>query len=173
MQQLEIQPGVGIGTVRFGIRPAEVIAALVNVNLGKSNWRGGNLNDCLLYRDILFAFDLCDAHGPTPDARLNFIVVRPRNDVRLFGRKIDQWSRSELYDYLHCQGLLVTREPCGDLCVKSPYAGISFDESWNVNWVEIAPQFKPGARSNELSKPHQRCNNISSLLFSWVKHWFS
>jgi hypothetical protein len=81
VQWLDIQPGLEIGPVRFGMSPDEV-AASFQEPLDDSNWRGGNLNDSLLYLDLQFAFNKCDLYGPTPDGRLNFIVVQPRQDVR-------------------------------------------------------------------------------------------
>jgi hypothetical protein len=56
MGHLELYPGEGIGLVRIGMSPAEVLAVLDEPQVYEK-WMGGNLNDSLLFRGLLFHFD--------------------------------------------------------------------------------------------------------------------
>ena len=56
MSIFDIQPGLGVGPVRFGQTPAEVEAAMAEPQLYEE-WMGGNHNDSLFYQGLILGFD--------------------------------------------------------------------------------------------------------------------
>lgn len=99
MQWLDVKPLVGIGPVTFGMSPPEVIAHLGTGQVWEA-WMGGNLNDSLVYHGLVLIFDRCDAYGPLEDSRLEYIDVKQREDVRLYGKAANDWTRPDLLRYL-------------------------------------------------------------------------
>jgi hypothetical protein len=69
-QRLDIHPGVGIGPIRHGMRPAEVLAVFPEPQVYE-DWMGGNLNDALLFRGLRLHFSKCDSRAPLADSTLN------------------------------------------------------------------------------------------------------
>jgi hypothetical protein len=118
------------------MRPSDVAGVFTEKPDG-SNWFEGNLNDALLYLDLRLHFDQCASRGPLPDGRLNWIVVRPRPDVMLFGRPLGEWTKSELYDRLKAEGFAAELPENGDIDVRTPYMGMSFDEADRLVWFEM------------------------------------
>ena len=62
---LDVIPGQGIGPVRLGMRPAEVLAVFFEPQVYE-DWMGGNLNDALRFHGLRFHFTDCDARAPLP-----------------------------------------------------------------------------------------------------------
>ncbi len=74
--KLDIHPGEGIGLVRFGMRPAEVLALFSEPQVYE-DWMGGNLNDALLFHGLLLHFNECNRSGPLPSSTLSWVEVYP------------------------------------------------------------------------------------------------
>jgi hypothetical protein len=88
-KRLDIYPGVGIGPIRHGMRPADVMNVISEPQVYEE-WMGGNLNDALLFRRLCLHFTACDSHAPLPDSTLNLIVIQQRPDAYLFDRLVGE-----------------------------------------------------------------------------------
>lgn len=56
-------------------------------------WMGGNLNDALLFRGMVFYFDKEESHGPRPDSKMIDFIVRRPDEVWLAGEPLVWWTR--------------------------------------------------------------------------------
>ena len=54
--RMEVIPNIGIGPVRFGMSPAEALAAIPE-GQKYEEWMGGNRNDSLLFHGLILGFD--------------------------------------------------------------------------------------------------------------------
>jgi hypothetical protein len=150
---LDIRPWVGLGPLRFGQTRKEVRAAF-NERETYQDWMGGNLNDELLYADLILGFG--------EDSRFCEVFARPRADLRLFGRQLTAWMREALAAYIaqrnwHARLSLSQWEMSQRLSSPRPHMhvddlalGIQFDEAGHVTLVEF---FEPGLR---IIKVHRR-----------------
>lgn len=132
---MEVIPNIGIGPVRFGMSPAEVLATLPE-GQRYEDWMGGNRNDSLLFHGLIFGFDRCDAVGPLADSRLVEFTIHGREDVRLWGRRIGDWSRDAVAEYLGHDLVPYEIHENGDLSVRTHSLALSFAEDGRLVWVE-------------------------------------
>src|SRR5205823_4384318 len=115
-QRLDIHPGVGIGPIRHGMRPAEVMAVSPEPQLYE-DWMGGNLNDALLFQGLRLHFSECDSRAPLPDSTLNWVVIHQRPDAFLFGRPVGEWTKQSVLAELRARGYDAQTPPNGDVDV--------------------------------------------------------
>jgi hypothetical protein len=134
-KRLDIQPGEGIGPIRHGMRPAEVLAAFPEPRVFE-DWMGGNLNDALLFHGLRLHFSGCDARAPLPDSTLNWVVIHQREDAYLFGRPVAEWTKDAVVRELRQRGYDVQLPPHGDVEVPQQL-GMSFDNEGRLIWVEV------------------------------------
>lgn len=132
---MEVIPNIGVGPVRFGMSPAEVLASLPEEQKHE-DWMGGNRNDSLLFHGLIFGFDRCDAIGTLADGRLIEFTIHGREDVRLWGRGIGDWSRDAVAEYLGHNVIPYEIHENGDLSVLPHSLALSFDEDGRLVWVE-------------------------------------
>ena len=104
MDRLDVQPGQGVGSIKFGMTPDEVIALFDETSVYEE-WMGGNLNDSLLYHGMIFGFDRCDGSGPLKDSALGEVIVRERDDVSLYGKPMTMWTKPELLQRFATDGI--------------------------------------------------------------------
>jgi hypothetical protein len=89
VKRLDIHPGEGIGPIRHGMRPVEVLAVFPEPQVYK-NWMGGNLNDALMFHGLRLHFTDCDTHAPLPNSTLNWDPAAGRClSFRPAGRRVD------------------------------------------------------------------------------------
>ena len=103
-QVLHLLPNEGIGNVRFGMNPAQVRSNFPEEETYE-DWMGGNLNDALLFRGIIFLFDSEDSFGPLPDSKMTTFIVRGREDVYLGGSPIEWWTLEQTTELLEVKGI--------------------------------------------------------------------
>jgi hypothetical protein len=133
--RLDIHPGEGIGRIRHGMQPAEVLAVF-NEPRVYEHWMGGNLNDALLFHGLRLHFSECDSRAPLPGSRLNWVVIHQREDAFLFERPMHEWTKDTLIRELRLRGYDVETPPNGDVEVPRQL-GMSFEEDGRLVWVEI------------------------------------
>ena len=148
MIRFNIMPGVGIGLICFGMRPAEVRSVFLEPPDGRG-WFEGNIDDALLYPDLRFHFYPDSSDGPHPEGRLCWMVIRPRHDFYLFGRPLGDWTSNEILDCLASKHHEL--EPSDDafLTVLDPFMLFCFDpmgkliqldmEVWEGQWDGDCP----------------------------------
>jgi hypothetical protein len=141
---MEVIPNIGIGPVRFGMTPAEVIA---NFPDGQKyeDWMGGNRNDSLLFHGLILGFDSCDGDGPLADSRLVEFTIYGREDVRLWGQGLGDWSKEAVAEYLRRHGIPYEIHENGDWSVRPHSLAISFAEEGHIDWVEAWANLVPKA----------------------------
>lgn len=133
--RLDIHPGQGIGPVRHGMTPAEVLA-LLNEPQVYEDWMGGNLNDALLFHGLRLHFSECDSRAPLSNSTLGWIVIHQREDAFLFDRPVGEWTKESILWELRSRGYSPETPPNGD--VEVPHKlGMSFDEDDRLVWVEL------------------------------------
>jgi hypothetical protein len=132
---LHIHPGEGIGPVRLGMRPAEVLEVFPEPQVYE-DWMGGNLNDALLFHGLRLHFSDCDARAALPNSTLNWIVVHQRKDAFLFGQPLVEWTKEAVAAELQARGYDVQTPPNGDVEVPRQI-GMSFDAGGRLIWVEL------------------------------------
>ena len=94
MQALPIiDEAVGIGAVRFGMRPSQV-KELLGQTMTWEEWMNGNINDALYYPGIILFFDDHRAEGPTADSRLEQVAVRPPFKAQWRGIELSHLTRA-------------------------------------------------------------------------------
>jgi hypothetical protein len=132
---LEIIPGIGVGPIRHGMSPADVLAAF-NEPRRYEDWMGGNLNDALLFHGLRLHFDKCDSYGPLADSRLDWIVIHGREDALLFGEPVERWTKGNVLRKLLDEGLVAETPSNGDIDVHGKL-GLSFADDNRLVWVEV------------------------------------
>ena len=157
---MEILPNIGIGSVRFGMSPDEVIANFKEQQQYE-DWMGGNLNDSLLYHGIILGFDKCNSKGPLPGSRLVEVRLCRRENAQLWGQLINQLTRDQVIDYLNQKNISHRFEVNGDLSVYSLNLALSFDEENNLEYIEFWE-----LRKEESTIFDQIINNVSSYFKS-------
>ena len=146
-KSLDVMPGVGIGGVRFGMRP-EQIAKLIDEPTKWEDWMGGNLNDAILFHGLRFHFDRFDSHGPLVDSSLTELFICGREDALLYGRPLHDWTKRQISAHMASIGLLVAHNTNGDIDVANPIIGMSFDRENRLVWLEL----EASARSNKTDR---------------------
>lgn len=140
---MELIPNVGLGPLRFGMRPAEV-DALFPEEQAYEDWMGGNLNDSMLYRGIIIGFDYCDSDGPLSQSQFREVRVNRREDAVIWGKNISDWRKAEVTDHLERVGTRYRLSTCGDVSVPDLSLLLSFDDSDRLEYVEMwAPHVQP------------------------------
>jgi hypothetical protein len=139
---LDILPWVGLGALRFGMKPSEVQWAF-DENPMYEDWMGGNLNDSLLYKGMILGFDQCDSYGPLEGSRFCEVRAMAREDIWLFGKRLSSWSRKELVAYIEARNWLRQDGPEKDIDIVDLAVGLSFDASNHIDYVEFC---EPGIR---------------------------
>jgi hypothetical protein len=134
-KRLDIHPGEGIGPIRFGMRPAELLAVFPEQQVYE-DWMGGNLNDALLFQGLRLHFSECDCWAPLPGSTLNWIVIHQRGSAYLFGRPMSEWTKKSVLRELQVRGYEVQTPPNGDVDVDDKL-GLSFDADGRLIWVEV------------------------------------
>lgn len=133
--QLTILPGQGIGPIRLGMRPAEVLTAFPEPRVVE-DWMGGNAEDCLRFHGLRLRFDRSTGNGPESDSTLLLIAIHQREDASLFGRSISEWSKTALVEELRTHGFQVDFNPNGDVDVEDKLS-LSFGDDGRLIWIEI------------------------------------
>jgi hypothetical protein len=133
--QLEIDPGFGMGPVRRGMSPSDVLEAFPESQCYE-DWMGGNLNDSLLFHGLVFTFDKCNSVGPLPDSRLEYILVHQREDATLYGKPLGSWDKSSILERLRKKGHVVDVMDNGCLGVMGKLE-LCFANSGELDWVQI------------------------------------
>lgn len=95
---LNLNIGQGIGEVRFNMTPLEVQSKFGSKFYGE-DWMGGNLNDSLLYRNLILTFDDYDSIGPLKNSKLVFIKTNASSQILLQGKALSEITRDELLSY--------------------------------------------------------------------------
>jgi hypothetical protein len=139
---MDVIPDVGIGPVRFGMSPAEVIACFPEEQKYE-DWMGGNRNDSLLYHGLIFGFDRCDSVGPLAQSTLVEITVFDREDARLWEQKISDWSKEGVIEYLERNGIPCEIQESGDLLVRPQSLSLSFSKFDRLVNVETWARDRP------------------------------
>jgi len=92
---LNLNIGQGIGSVQFNMTPLDVQSRFGNKYRGEE-WMGGNLNDSLLYGDLILTFDEYDSTGPISNSKLVFIKANASSQILLQGIALSAITREEL-----------------------------------------------------------------------------
>jgi hypothetical protein len=133
---MELIPNVGIGSLRFGMSPAEVRAVRPEEQTYEE-WMGGNLNDSLLYHGLIIGFDECNSTGPLPDSRLTRICVLGREDAVIWGQAICDWTKETVTSHLDRSRIPCRMLDSGDVSVQALSLSLSFDDSGRLEYVEM------------------------------------
>jgi hypothetical protein len=133
---MEVFPNVGIGPLRFGMNPAQVLALFSEQQIYE-DWMGGNLNDSLLYHGLIIGFDECDGDGPLAHSRFREVRLNRREDTVLWGRNLFDWTKPAVTDHLENGGLPYRLAACGDVSVPDLSLLLAFDESSRLEYVEM------------------------------------
>ena len=133
---MEVLPNIGLGVIRFGMRPAEVRGLLLEPETYEE-WMGGNLNDSLLYHGLILGFDSYDAYGPLAHSHFAELRLNRREDATIWGKNLLAWTKGLIAD--HLRRIVV---PCespgnGDLLVPSLSLAMSFDKSNGLEYIEM------------------------------------
>ena len=132
---MEVIPHLGVGPVRFGMSPAEVLASFPEAQKHEE-WMGGNRNNSLLFHGLIFGFDRCDTFGPLADSWLVEFTIYGREDVRLWGRGVGDWTKEAVADYLGRNGIPYEIHGNSDISVRPYSMALSFAEGGHLEWVE-------------------------------------
>ena len=132
---MDVIPDVGIGPVRFGMSPAEVVACFPEEQRYE-DWMGGNRNDSLLYHGLIFGFDRHDGVGPLAHSRLVEVTIFGRDDARLWERRMSHWSKESVTEYLERNGVPYECKKNGDVLVGPQCLSLSFNELDRLEYLE-------------------------------------
>jgi hypothetical protein len=131
---MEVLPNIGLGTIRFGMRPAQVRGLMLEPETYEE-WMGGNLNDSLLYRGLILGFDACDAYGPLADSHFTDVGLNRRQDAVIWGQSLLAWTKASIADHLERNAISYELPDNGDLVVSSLSLEMSFDKSGGLEYI--------------------------------------
>jgi hypothetical protein len=133
---MDVIPNIGAGSVRFGMKPSEVMAHFPEEQLYE-DWMGGNLNDSLLYRGIIFGFDKYNSVGSLANSRLVEIRMYGREDAVICGRLIGTWKKETIINYWDENDLAYEDHDNGDVSIPSLSLVLSFDSQDQIEYLEM------------------------------------
>jgi hypothetical protein len=146
----EIKPLEGLGDIKFGMSPKEV-DEIMNERQVWENWMGGNRNDSLMYRGIIFMFDDCNSSAPLENSKLTDIDIYNREDIFLFGKLLNEWSQTDFLNY--CEQNKISIDDKYDLMdgtrslsinIRRLNFEICFDGKDNSVWVGFFMNYTKG-----------------------------
>jgi hypothetical protein len=133
---MDIIPNTGICNLRFGMSPAEVLA-LFPEKQKYEDWMGGNLNNSLLYHGLVLIFDKCNSVGPLPDSHMDEIWISGREDARLWGKHIEDWTRESVIGYLKEEAILYEISDGGAISVEPLSLTLAFGEEGQLEYIQL------------------------------------
>ncbi len=131
---MDVIPNIAVGPVRFGMKPSEVMAHFPEEQLYE-DWMGGNLNDSLLYRGIIFSFDEHNSVGPLANSQLVEIRMHGREDVVLCGQLIGTWTKETIISYWDENDLAYEYHDNGHVSIPSLSLVLSFDSQEQIEYL--------------------------------------
>ena len=133
---MNLLPNVGIGSVRFGMSPDELLEIFTEEQKHEG-WMGGNLNHSLMFHGIVFGFNKYDSSAPLPDSRLIEIRVSGREGVTLWDKEVSDWTKPSLIKHSDENKIPYEDLSNGDLSFESLSLDLSFDEQEKLNYLEM------------------------------------
>jgi len=115
--------------------PAEVLRVFPEEQRYE-DWMGGNRNDALPYHGLIFGFNECNAAGPIERSRLVEVTIFGREDARLWGQRMSDWSRVSVTEYLERNNIRFELQESGNVLVRSLSLSLSFSELDGLEYVE-------------------------------------
>lgn len=128
---MELIPKIGIGPLRFGMRPSEVKDVL-GPEHGYESWMGGNLNDSLLYSGMILGFDRCDSRGPLNDSKLIEFRINQNADIHFLQKPVFKITGNEFCQTLEQHNINIEREPNGYMFLPELNIELEPDENGNI-----------------------------------------
>ncbi len=125
-----------MGNIKFGMSPSEVIEEMSEEQVFEG-WMGGNRNNSLLYKGIMFGFDKCDAYGPLEEAKLCDVTISSREDVFLFDIALNDWNKEELIKQCEQKDIEFVLNKNGDIDIPALALSVSFDIEDDSVWFEL------------------------------------
>lgn len=120
---MNLVPHQGLGPIAFGATPATV-RLILGSDLEWEQWIGGNLNDSLFYKGVVFTFDEHNSHGPLETGRLTGITVNKSFSGSFLGIRLDELTRATLI--METRSVLTKSYPNGSIRIPSHNAHVSF-----------------------------------------------
>ena len=148
---LNLNIGQGIGSVQFNMTPLDVQSRFGSKYRGE-NWMGGNLNDSLLYGDLILTFDECNSIGPLSNSKLVFIKTNASSQILLQGKALSAITRDEL----------LSKSLLGHFGEKNQNLHVEFDQlglGFNFNTDGTLNEFymwEPEVHNNTLEERPQK-----------------
>ena len=133
---MKLIPNIGLGFVRFGMNPSELIAVFPEKQKYES-WMGGNLNDSLLFHGIIFSFDKCNSSRPLADSHLEEIRISGRDDVILWEQQITNWTKNSLENFLNENKISYEIMNNRAIKLKSLSMTFSFNEQNQIDYIQM------------------------------------
>lgn len=133
---MDLIPNIGVGEVRFGMVPNQVVASF-GPKTTWQHWMGGNLNDSLFYPGIIFYFDDHDARGPLPHAKLIQIEVNASFTGKLFATELSRLTRGQLIARLGREQTGLREFANGSIQAPSLHMHWWFDPDGKLNIVQL------------------------------------
>ncbi|HXQ35727.1 MAG TPA: hypothetical protein VN843_17055 [Anaerolineales bacterium] len=133
---MEITPNIGLGPLRFGMRP-EQVRMLLEEPETYEDWMGGNLNDSLLYHGLVLGFNTNDTYGPLSNSKFCEARINGREDVVIWGKSLCDWRRASVVDYLEQESLPYQLPASGDVNVTALSLELSFGDHDELIVVEM------------------------------------
>jgi hypothetical protein len=134
-EYLHIRPGQGLGSIRLGMRPDEIIRVFDEPQMYEE-WMGGNLNHSLLFQGLILGFSAWNSSAPLPESKLVSVTIFQRRGACLFERFISDWNKTSLMEELKARRFELQTPSNGDIIVPNQLS-LSFDEQERLIWVEI------------------------------------
>ena len=133
---MEIKPKVGIGCINFGMHPNQIIE-IMNEDVCYEPWMGGNLNDSIYYKGLIFGFNECNGPAPSSNAEFRELRIMYRQDLTLFGEPLNSWTRSKISSKLSQIGVNHMSAVSGDISCDELSCVFSFDDLGQLNYIEM------------------------------------
>jgi hypothetical protein len=130
---MEITPNIGLGQLRFGMRPSEVQAVLGSHQTYEP-WMGENVNDSLLYPGLIIGFDKCDSSGPLKDSKLVEFRINEKADVTFLKKPFFGMLENELVQTL-AQHDIRSEKKLSNYFLPDLHMELDLDERGRVTWV--------------------------------------
>lgn len=161
---MELEPGKGLGPIKFGMTPKEVMSIMGEEQTYES-WMGGNLNDSLLYPGIIIKFDSCNSEGPLDNSKVDEIqIAESFVDVQFKGINIFKKSQHDI------EGLLTKyklRYESTEYCTSMDSVGLEFglNSEKRVDYISLWISGVHAFQQSSTSQVTQQFNTTQSQLF--------
>ncbi|MCB8925014.1 MAG: hypothetical protein H6652_05245 [Ardenticatenaceae bacterium] len=169
---MEIVPGEGLGPIKFGMSPSEVISIMGEKQVYES-WMRGNLNDSLVYPGIVIIFDVYNSAGPLANSQVEeFEISESFIEVKFKGLSIFKESKQAIENALTSHSIpYQINEP--DISISAIGLALGFNNLGKVDNISFWNTGKKSQTGNitQLQKLDELIRFLETSMPGWPQYF--